>query len=86
MIRYFRKGLRSSIRAQLDVRDRALDSWKKAVKKAVNAEAKAMLQSSSNTRDMDSRCPQENRKKDEKDSNEKNKSTDSTSADTSSGK
>ena len=86
MIRYFQEGLRPSVRAQLDARGRDLDSWEEAVEKAVNAEAKALLQSSSSICDMDSRCPKGNRpaKKDEKDS--KNKSTDSASADTSSGK
>ena len=87
MIRYFREGLRPSVRAQLDARGRDLDSWEEAVEKAVNAEAKAMLQSSSSTREMDSRCPQGNRpaKKEENDSG-KNKFTDSALADTSSGK
>ena len=85
MIWYFRKSLRPSIRAQLDTRGRDLDSWEEAVEKAVNAEAKTMLQSSSSTRDMDSRCPRGNRKKDKKDSG-KNKSTNSAFADTSSGK
>ena len=69
----------------MDTQGRDLDSWEEAVEKAVNTEAKTMLQSSSSTREMDSRCPRGNRKKDEKDSG-KNKSTDSTSADTSSGK
>ena len=88
MIRCFREGLRPSIRAQLDARGRDLDSWEEAVKKAVNAEAKAMLQSSASTRDMDLRCPRGNRpaKKEDRDSIGKNKSTDSPSADTSSGK
>ena len=88
MFQYFREGLRLSIRAQLDARGRDLDSWEEAVEKAVNAEAKAMLQSSASTRDMDSRCPRGNRpaKKEDKDSSGKNKSTDSPSADTSSGK
>ena len=88
MIRYFREGLRLSVRAQLDVQGKDLDSWKEAVKKAVNVEAKALLQSSSSTRNMDSRCPQGNRptKKEEKDFNGKNKSTDSALADISSGK
>ena len=86
MIRCFRKDLRPSIRAELDARGRDLDSWEEAVEKAVNAEAKALLQSSASTRDMDSRCPRGNRpaRKEEKDS--KNKSADSASADTSSGK
>ena len=86
MIRYFRKSLRPSIRAQLDVQSRDLDSWEEVIEKAVNAEAKALLQSPASTRDIDSRCPQGNKstKKEEKDS--KNKSTDSTPTDTSSRK
>ena len=86
IIRYFREGLRPSIRAQLDTRGQDLDSWEEAVEKAVNAKAKTMLQSSSSTQDMDSTCLWENRKKDEKDFGGKNKSTDSASTDTSSGK
>ena len=88
MIQYFQKGLRLSIRAQLDTRGQNQDSWEEAVEKAVNAEAKALLQSSSSICDMDSRCPQGNRpaRKEEKDSGRKNKSTDSLSADTSSRK
>ena len=88
MIQYFWKDLRPSIRAQLDVRDRDLDSWEEAVKKAVNVEAKALLQSPANTRDMDSRCSQGNNpaKKEEKDSGGKNKSTNSVLADIFSGK
>ena len=88
IIRYFRKGLRPSVRAQLDTRGRNQDYWEEAVKKAVNAEAKALLQSFSSICDMDSRCPRGNRpvRKEEKDSGGKNKSTDSLSADTSSRK
>ena len=88
MIRYFREGLRPSVQAQLDTRGRNHDSWEEAVEKAVNAEAKALLQSSASIRDMDSRCPRGNRpaRKEEKDSGGKNKSTDSPSTDTSSGK
>ena len=88
MIRCFLEGLKPSIRAQMDTRGRDLNSWEEAVEKAVNAEAKAMLQSSASTRDIDSRCPRGNRpaRKEEKDSDGKNKSTDSALADTSSGK
>ena len=43
MIRYFREGLKASIQGQLDARGRKLDSWEKAIKKAVDAEAKALL-------------------------------------------
>ena len=87
MIQYFWEGLRPSVRAYLDTRGRDLDSWKEAVEKAVNAEVKAMLQSFSNTREMDSRCPWGNRpaKKEEKDSR-KNNYTNSALADISSKK
>ena len=88
MIRCFLEGLKPSVQAQIDTRGRELNSWEEAVEKVVNAEAKAMLQSSASTRDMDSRCPRGNRpaRKEEKDSSGKNKSTDSPSADTSSRK
>ena len=83
MIRYFREGLRPSVRAQLDAQGGDLDSWEEAVKKAVNAKAKALLQSFFSTRDMDSRCFRGNRlaKKEEKDSSRKNKSNNSAPAD-----
>ena len=87
MIRYFREGLRLSIRAQLDVRGRELDFWEEAVKKVVNAEAKVLLQSFSNTRNIDSKCSQKNKpaKKEEKDSG-KTKSTETASVNASSSK
>ena len=87
MIRYIQKGLKPSIWAQLDAASRDLDSWKEAVEKAVNAKAKALLQSSSNTREMDSRYPRGSRpaKKEEKNS-EKTKSADFPSTDTPNGK
>ena len=86
MIRYFREGLKPSIRTHMDARGRDLDSWEEAVEKTVNVEAKVSLQSPASTRDIDSRCLQGNKltKKKEKDS--RNKSTNSTPADTSSGK
>ena len=88
MIRYFREGLRPSIRAQLDVRDRDLDSWDEVVDKTVDAEAKASLQAPSGTREMDSRCPRGQRptKKEDKDSRdyEKNKSSQNPPTNTSS--
>ena len=87
MIRYFWEGLRPSIQAQLDAQGRDLDSWEEAVEKTVNAETKASLQSPAIARDINSRC-RENRptKREEKDSGGKNKSTNSTPADTFSGK
>ena len=88
MIRYFLKGLKPSVRAQLDAQAHNLNFWVEAVEKGVNAEVKAMLQSSSSIRDIDSKCSRGNKpaKKEEKDSDRKNKSTDSPSTDTSNGK
>ena len=88
MIRCFLEGLKPSVQTQMDTQSRDLSSWEETVEKAVNAEAKMMLQSFSITHDMDLRCPRGNKpaRKEEKDSGAKNKSTDSASADTSSGK
>ena len=82
MIRYFRESLRSFIWAQLDAQNRDLDSWKEVIKKAVNAEAKVLPKSSSNTCEIDSRCSggSGSAKKEEKDS-ERTKSADFLSAD-----
>ena len=87
MIWHFREGLKPSVQAQLDTRGWNQDSWEETVKKAVNAEAKALLQSSSSICDMDSRCLRKNRpaRKEKKDSGRKNKSNDSPFADMSSG-
>ena len=70
MIRYFRDDLRPSIQAQLDIRNWDLDFWDEVVDKTVNAKAKASLQAPSETREMDSWCPQgqQSTKKDDKDS------------------
>ena len=57
MIRYFREGLKPSIKAEIDQRDRELDSFEELVQKAVNAEAKAALRPCSTTREMDQHCP-----------------------------
>ena len=72
----------------MDAQSRDLNSWEEAVEKAVNVEAKTILQSSASTHDIDSRCLRGNRpaQKEEKDSSGKIKSTNSPSADTSSGK
>ena len=43
IIRYFREGLRPSIRAQLDARGRELDSWEEVIKKTIDAKAKVSL-------------------------------------------
>ncbi len=70
LIRYFREGLRPSIRAQLDHRGQDLDAWEEVVEKAGDAEAKANLQPPFYVRDIDARCPKGHRlsaKKDRED-------------------
>ncbi len=70
LIRYFRKELYPSIRAQLDYRGRDLDAWEEVVEKAGDIEAKANLQSPFYVRDIDARCPKGHRlsaKKDKED-------------------
>ncbi len=57
LIRYFWKGLRLSIRAQLDNQGQDLDTWNKVVEKAIDIEAKANFQLPSRTREIGSRCP-----------------------------
>ena len=87
IIRFFQKGLKPSIWAKLHTRSRELDLREEIVKKAVNVEAKTLLQSASSTCNIDLRCLQENRptKKENKDSG-KTKSTNISSVDTSNGK
>lgn len=58
LIRYFRDGLRPSIRAQLDEWDRDLDNWQEVIERCINAKAKAGRQASLLT---DSRCPRGHR-------------------------
>ncbi len=70
LIRYFRDGLRPSVRAQLDHRGRELDAWEEVVEKAGDVEAKANLQPPFYVRDIDTRCPRGQRplaKKDKED-------------------
>ena len=87
MIQYFRKGLKPSIWTWLDARGRELDSWKEAVEKPINIEAKILLQSASYTCKIDLRCSQGNKsaKKEEEDPG-KTKSTNTSPIDVSSGK
>ena len=61
MIRFFRKGLKPLVRAQIEQRSRESDSWEELVEKAVNAKAKAGLLPTSLTRYMDERAPCGNR-------------------------
>ncbi len=70
LIRYFREGLRPSIRAQLDHWRRDLDAWEEVVEKAGDVEAKANLQPPFYVWEIDSRCPKCHRslaKKDKED-------------------
>ena len=87
LIQYFRDNLRPSIWAQLNARGRKLNSWKEAIEKAVNAEAKALLQLPSSTGKIDAMCLQGYRpaKKEDKDSG-KNKSVNSPHTDVPNGK
>ena len=57
MLRYFQKGLRPSILAELQNEDHELENFLQIVKKAVAAEAKANLRSRTTTKDMDQHCP-----------------------------
>ncbi len=61
LIRYFREGLRPSIRAQLDHWGRDPHGWEEVVEKVDDAEAKANLQPPFYVRDIDARCPKSHR-------------------------
>ena len=61
LIWFFRKGLRPSIKAQIEQQRQEHDNWKELVKKAINAEAKASLQPPSILYQMDQRCLHGNR-------------------------
>ena len=60
MLRYFRKGLKPSILAELEHRDLKLESFDQMVKKAVDAEAKSALRPRSSTKEMDQHCSRDN--------------------------
>ena len=81
-IRYQRPG------PGLPGRGRDLDFREEAMEKAINAEVKLKLQSSSSTCNMDSKCSRKNKpiEKEEKDSGGKKKFTNSAPADISIGK
>ena len=61
MLRYFRKGLKLSILAELKHRNLELEIFDQIVKKAVDAEAKSALRPRSSTKEMDQNCPRGNR-------------------------
>ena len=56
MIRYFREGLRPSVRVEMEQRGRELDSFEELVKKAVDAKAKAALRPRSYACETDQYC------------------------------
>ena len=56
MLRYFREGLRPSIRVELEHRDLELESFEQLIKKVVEAESKASLRPCTTTREMDQHC------------------------------
>ena len=56
LICHFCDGLRPSIQAQTDEQGRDLDTWEEAIKKTIDAEAKAARQLQSLMKEMDNRC------------------------------
>lgn len=57
LIRFFRDGLKPSIKVWMDQRGRELDSWDELVEKAIDVEAKASLQPAFILSKMDQSCP-----------------------------
>ena len=56
MICYFRKGLKPSIKIMIEQQDWEYVNFEEIILKAVNAEAKAVLRSSTMVQDLDIRC------------------------------
>ena len=56
MLRYFWKGLKLFVLAELEHRDLKLENFDLMVKKAVNAEAKSAFRSRSSIKEMDQNC------------------------------
>ena len=61
MIYYFWKGLKPSIKVEIEQQDRESTNFKEMVQRAINAEAKAGLRSSTIIRESDARCPRGHR-------------------------
>ena len=57
MIRYFREGLKPSIRAKMEQCGRELDSFEDTIQKTVNVEAKAAFGPRSAACEIDQHCP-----------------------------
>ena len=58
IIRYFREGLKPSIRAEMEQYDHKLDSFKDTIQKTVDAKAKAVLRSHFAAHKTDQHYPQ----------------------------
>ena len=56
MICYFWKGLKPSIKVEIEQKDREFINFEEMVQKTVNAEAKAGLRSSTMVRDLNAHC------------------------------
>ena len=61
MICYFWEGLKPSMKVEMEQQDRESRDFKEMVQRAVNAEAKASLRSSTMVRESDARCPRAHR-------------------------
>ena len=61
MICYFREDLKPSIKVEMEQQDRESMDFEEMVQRAVNAEAKAGLRSSTMVRESDARCPRGHR-------------------------
>ena len=61
MICYFREGLKPSIKVEMEQQDRESMDFEEMVQRAVNAEAKAGLRSSTMVRESDAHCPKGHR-------------------------
>ena len=56
ILRYFQKGLRPSIRVQLEHQDLELESFEQLVKKVIEAKGKASLRPRTTTQEIDQHC------------------------------
>ena len=61
MICYFRELLKPSIKAEMEQQNRESMDFEEMIESTVNAEAKAVLRSSTMVRDSDIRCPRGHR-------------------------
>ena len=61
MICYFRKDLKPSIKVEMEQQDRESTNFEEMVQRAVNAEAKAGLRSSTMVWELNAYCPRGHR-------------------------